>query len=444
MQHPPYPLSRRARIAIMLSLIALFFILSPLIILYTAGYRYSVGDGVLTTGSLSVDATPGTAHIFVDGVEIDKELRLDGRASIRKPNLAVGTYHVRISEPGYRTWEKAVDVKNNQTTYVRDIQLLRDGEAEELLTESVLDAVSFAPSGALSFLTYREDGNLLYEVRNLATSDAVARASGTVDTAQVLWAENGTSGVLVAETGTSTVAVSFAADESTPSWATTYGTQDTTALQWSPEIQALFIEQEGRIIRVDATGTSSVAVAPTSSVWFMTGSTAGWFFDAENTILTLEGTANDADVPVDAALEHILFASDEQLLARVAGGLVLLRKDKQEWHEELIPGATALYNPMRSEWIVSTPWEIWTLTPSGETALVYRTSKPIQAVRPLDRFGRLLIAEQNGLLVYDPRYLVGDTFVQGELNNMTFDPTPRVVYFTKQINGHLKLFARNL
>ena len=72
-----------------------FFIAAPLVVLYTAGYRYNFGTGrIVQTGVLSIDSTPKGAAIFLDG----DRLRPSSPALLK--NVLPGDHRVRVEKDG--------------------------------------------------------------------------------------------------------------------------------------------------------------------------------------------------------------------------------------------------------------------------------------------------------------------------------------------------------
>ena len=68
-------LTRRIRRIIMGLLFLSFFVMSPLIILYTAGYRYDITQHkIKQKGVLSVDIKPTDATVYLNNIKIDKKL----------------------------------------------------------------------------------------------------------------------------------------------------------------------------------------------------------------------------------------------------------------------------------------------------------------------------------------------------------------------------------
>jgi hypothetical protein len=65
----------------------------------------------VTTGSLSVSSTPGSAAVYVDGL-------YRGVTSTIVGNLAAGQHSVRLSKAGYQDWTGSVSIASGATTYL--------------------------------------------------------------------------------------------------------------------------------------------------------------------------------------------------------------------------------------------------------------------------------------------------------------------------------------
>ena len=130
MTYPHYKLTRPIRRAIMIFLFALFFILAPLIILYTSGYRYDwEAHEIKQTGVISIDVKTKNASVYLNDILIKKSL------PIRLPNRAPGTYNLKIKSPSYQAWEKDITVESKQTTYIRNITLFREALPTEIIAD---------------------------------------------------------------------------------------------------------------------------------------------------------------------------------------------------------------------------------------------------------------------------------------------------------------------
>ena len=85
-------------------LTALFFIITPLIIFYSLGYRFNSQRGIFVfTGSLSIKSNPLNVEIY-----IDQELK---NGSLNRINstyhvggLKPGDHLIEVKAEGYNTW----------------------------------------------------------------------------------------------------------------------------------------------------------------------------------------------------------------------------------------------------------------------------------------------------------------------------------------------------
>ncbi|MBM5789680.1 PEGA domain-containing protein [Candidatus Parcubacteria bacterium] len=113
-----------------------FLLSAPIVVLYTAGYRYHFGAGkIVKTGVLSVSSTPRGADILLNGA------RTAEKTPAVVSNVLPGAHKVRVAKNGYAPWQKTLDVYSKQTTFAREIVLFLDGEPERTEAKA-LDAPS--------------------------------------------------------------------------------------------------------------------------------------------------------------------------------------------------------------------------------------------------------------------------------------------------------------
>ena len=103
--------------------VLVFLLVAPILIFYTAGYRYNPKKGVIErNGTLIVDTTPAGAEVFIDDVDTHE------RTPISFQNMAPGWHHVRVVVPGYSGWEKYLEVRAERVTFANNIWLWRKNE----------------------------------------------------------------------------------------------------------------------------------------------------------------------------------------------------------------------------------------------------------------------------------------------------------------------------
>ena len=112
----------------------LFFVTAPLVVLYTAGYRWQPSRGVLRTGTLFVSSVPDNATIFLN------EEKMSDRTPAVIKTLLPGEYNVRLEREGHMAWEKTLPVHENTTTFIDRVLLFAKSAPRLLIREPVARA----------------------------------------------------------------------------------------------------------------------------------------------------------------------------------------------------------------------------------------------------------------------------------------------------------------
>ncbi len=128
--------------------VVLFLALAPLLIFYTAGYRYNLKKGLVErNGTVIVDSTPSGAHVEIDGVDTRET------TPITFQNVTPGVHAVRVSKSGYHVWEKRLTVLAEQVTFANTVWLWRNDEPTIALAQSVRQLEESPARTALAFIT---------------------------------------------------------------------------------------------------------------------------------------------------------------------------------------------------------------------------------------------------------------------------------------------------
>lgn len=136
------PLHRRV---IYITFIAIFLIASPLVILFTMGYRYNLEKGrVQKTGIIKITSQPRGATIFLNDVEYQKT-QTPAKIEYQLP----GDYEIKLVKDGYYDWQKKLPVYENITTFAEKVMLWKKS-----------NSIALASSSVVSWLT-SPDGNMV-------------------------------------------------------------------------------------------------------------------------------------------------------------------------------------------------------------------------------------------------------------------------------------------
>ncbi len=115
MYHPPF----HRRILPWLY-IAIFLGTAPLLIFYTAGYRYNPKKHQIErSGTLIIDTIPKGARVSLDGRDSQEV------SPITFQNIPPGWHEDRHTKNGYFPWQSILDIRAEQVTFANNLWLWR-------------------------------------------------------------------------------------------------------------------------------------------------------------------------------------------------------------------------------------------------------------------------------------------------------------------------------
>ncbi len=156
-------MSPRIRGAIYVLFLAAFLVTAPIVVLYTAGFRYSPGGHRLVRiGLLSVSTVPKGAAVSVDGK------RERDTTPLLIDSLLPGEHAIEIVKAGYEPWRKTLSVEESETTFVNKVVLFSKDTPAVVTSGTFVDA-SFDPSARFVALAKQETGWIEVWARELAT-----------------------------------------------------------------------------------------------------------------------------------------------------------------------------------------------------------------------------------------------------------------------------------
>ncbi len=110
-----------------------FLISAPLVVLYTAGYRYQFGSTHLfKTGVLSITSIPKGASVIIDNVLASK------KTPAVIDNLFPGQSKIRVEKNGYSSWEKTLPIQSGNSTFASNIVLFLITSPKALLNKPMI------------------------------------------------------------------------------------------------------------------------------------------------------------------------------------------------------------------------------------------------------------------------------------------------------------------
>ncbi|MCK4454036.1 hypothetical protein KAU51_01650 [Candidatus Parcubacteria bacterium] len=135
-------MSKKSRTILICVLISLFFLITPILILYSQGYRFDFNppDGgikITQTGGLFLKASPKNVEVFLDGRLEEKTSFFFGSVYIN--NLLPKKYNIQVQKEGYNVWEKNLEVKEKEVAEAKNIILIPKNLELQILNKGVED-----------------------------------------------------------------------------------------------------------------------------------------------------------------------------------------------------------------------------------------------------------------------------------------------------------------
>ena len=168
------------------SLIILFLVITPLILLYAAGYNFRLFERkIVNTGLLIVNSFPSGGDIYLNGQWTKN------RTPARFPNLKPGIYLIEIKKTGYKPWQKKLNVYAHYTTFADQAILFKNNPRPELLIkESVLFAKASPDKQEIAMLTKTGQEQSLSIVNPLKNTKRIVKAGIRAEVEDISWEKN--------------------------------------------------------------------------------------------------------------------------------------------------------------------------------------------------------------------------------------------------------------
>ncbi len=398
-------------------LIVLFFIISPLIILYTAGYRYDAENGIiLQTGVISIDVTPDNAEVYIGAGLVNDQLPL------RITNVAPGSYPVRVEAEGYLTFTADLTVLSNETAFIRDLALVKEHDSTFFRTASSDTVLS--PSGNFTvenidqtYVIRQSSGELVHTIEQTGT----LHTSPYSDVAMQLSTSARTSSVQL-----------FSLDSSEDPITIQLDRRGNFAWHWDKATSrpAIYLERAGQIMRIDDTGKQRVVDTVTSSLWHVDDRGHVWV--AHDKTLTQQSRSHE-EISIEPGALYIVDITDERILIAYPDQLRIY--DRRDGTTQMIQAREAdrIYNTSYESWLAHTGNELWEITDTGNVTLLERLSTSITSAHRVPNTAYVAYTTPQEITLLDTFYGLRYTLATGaDLQILTVQTAPNRVIYEQQ------------
>lgn len=154
------------------TLTLIFFIITPLVIFYSLGYRFNTQRGIFVfTGSLSIKSNPQNVDIYIDGILKNKKLnRLN--SSYHIGGLKPGEHFIEVKAEGYSKWSKKITIASGTSTEFWNVFLVRNEYAKTDYSSDSVGKFFFDPGKELIAYTKNDPEKLSVNVLDLNNNES--------------------------------------------------------------------------------------------------------------------------------------------------------------------------------------------------------------------------------------------------------------------------------
>lgn len=117
-----------------------FFLVAPMVIFYTSGYRYNSKKATIEKrGTLLTDSTPTGASIWIDGQPTNSETPAVFQ------ELTPGFHQIRFQKDQYLPWEKTLEIKPERVTFANEAHLWLANPVMQMVATGTFSMLSANP-----------------------------------------------------------------------------------------------------------------------------------------------------------------------------------------------------------------------------------------------------------------------------------------------------------
>jgi len=443
MNYIPYAISHTTRRVIAIMLILSFFIISPTIILYTAGYRYDwENKKLLTKGTITIDVLTENVHIFINNEPISYSttlsLGLQQKPSVRLTNIAPNKpYTITIKKAGYHTFEHELFVRSNQTSFIKNISLIKKAEPAKLLEKtSQNQQFSFAKHALhLLYTTHGKKDQQTLQLRSLEDQKDVIIYSTTSTLPHTAWSPHSQHLGVFFE-GTTLL---IDAEKAMPITKIAPTKSAIPAHLWEKTERSptLYIMNEKGVVQVTEKQTRAMYQHPSSSVWYIDEDSHLWITnEGKHTIITQ--IQQEETHTLSQPINQIVDINAERIIARTRDGLLIEQRKKEGgiYKAKNLSTQNLYYNDATKEWLTWNEWELWAIYENGTTTLLNRMNDPVTHIASLDKYGMLLFVTDDTFFMFNPGYYITTPILTVDnIEHVQVNQEKRIIYFVGSVNN---------
>lgn len=157
-------MTKKIRTILTLVFLFLFLIITPVIVLYSQGYRFDFNPSIgrikiIQTGGFYFKVNPSQVSVYLNE-KFKKKTSIIFNAAFIK-DLLPKSYRIQVKKDGYYTWEKKLEIKEKLVTEAKNIVLIPENPNFKLLEKDIDDFFLTPDKKKIILKSETEDGWVL-------------------------------------------------------------------------------------------------------------------------------------------------------------------------------------------------------------------------------------------------------------------------------------------
>lgn len=155
------------------TLVAMFFVTSSALILYSFGYTFSFDKRIFVhAGSITIKTNPQNVNVEINNYSVTKKLNRINN-SFHISGVYPGEYMLKVSAPGFNTWSKKVSIHSGFSTEFWNVLLTRKEYSKTNYDTVDIKNFFISPRKNLIATVYQENEALGIKIINSQTNQLV-------------------------------------------------------------------------------------------------------------------------------------------------------------------------------------------------------------------------------------------------------------------------------
>ena len=434
MEYPGTKFTKKWRQLLFFTIIVLFFVLSPLVVLYAMGYTYDWQYGILrSTGALSVDVEPKNGSVYLNDVKLKKNT-LNKKVEIK--NIVPGKYALKIETKNYHDWSKDIEIENKETVYIKEIGLLKKN-TEQLLYGKEISQFSLSPDG--NFILYTDNNAKQLFLFNISNNNARKILDITNEEYSIKWADNNNCAYVTRHKNGYYNNINVICPTSNPIVIPLLDQEKINKIQWNNDINPiLYFGTSKNIYSFTAlTGRTQTISKNIFVDWYLVGNSL-WTIQKSTTTKNLVLFEDALGFSKKFAEVVITENNNYSILDVNSKNILLIDNDKKEMlllgenEKHKISAENYTISPYNDWWLIWSQYELWTYEHNKKPQLVNRSGENLKAVMPMDKFNTLALVWEDKVSALFPYYLVSSDLINIKTKQVNTDTKNKIMYFTRE------------